>query len=136
MAITMKGDVEMKNIVKSIIVVILLGVYLKLVSSTGDYEYSLLEYIGNCIDTASFSIIGVISVIFMLVGLKMKNKFLVEDFSIVISIVYDILFFLMFKSQFLNNSPNSFYVLFIPIIYGFFISILMASLVKGKDYAK
>lgn len=127
----------MKIIIKFLILLILLVIYTGIITITGDYK--ILEIIMSCLDIASLSIIGVISIILMIIGLKKKNKFLVEDASIVFSLIYDIAYLFMLLFQFLNSDDiniTSFALLLIPIINGFFISIIISLIMKGKDYEK
>ena len=125
----------MKIIIKFLILLILLVIYVGVICIIGDYK--ILEIIMFCLDIASLSIIGAISIILMVIGLKKKNKFLVEDASVVFSIIYDFVYLFILLFQIINNDNTkvtSFIILLIPIINGLFISILMSLLMKRKDY--
>ena len=125
----------MKIIIKFLILLILLVIYVGVISITGDYK--ILELIMFCLDIASLGIIGVISIILMVIGLKKKNNFLVEDSSIVVSLIYDFVYSFIVFFQITNNDDTkvtSLIILLIPIINGLFISIVISLIMKGKDY--
>ena len=125
----------MKIIIKFLILLILLVIYVGVICITGDYK--ILEIIMFCLDIASLSIIGAISIILMVIGLKKKNNFLVEDSSIVVSLIYDFVYSFIVFFQITNNDDTkvtSLIILLIPIINGLFISIVISLIMKGKDY--